>query len=196
MIRVFSPADAASLCDIQRRSITTIGPRAYSAAQVAAWLSRAMTPQALLSRTEKGAAVLVAVTDGDEAAGYCLLEADGHLDHLYVDPSAERQGHAKAMLVAADDWAQNANVARLFTEACEIARPVFAKAGYEVLHRRDFILATTSSTNAQQFIITRWQKPSPDCSDELYFFDQVEFVARWHGDFHLFAQRFSDQRAA
>jgi putative acetyltransferase len=37
--------------------------------------------------------------------------------------------------------ARRAGIGRLFTEASELARPVFERAGYALLHRRDFTIA-------------------------------------------------------
>ena len=47
---------------------------------------------------------------------------------------------AGVLLAAAEKVARKSGVACLFTEASELARPVFERAGYSVLHRRDFII--------------------------------------------------------
>jgi putative acetyltransferase len=44
------------------------------------------------------------------------------------------------VLAAAEDAARARGLERLSTEASELAQPVFARAGYVMLHRRDFTI--------------------------------------------------------
>lgn len=79
---------------------------------------------------------LVAVMD--EIAGFIDLEADGHIDLLYVSPAAARHGVAQALLEAAEARAALVGLNRLYAEASETARRVFHRMGYSVIARRDF----------------------------------------------------------
>lgn len=82
--------------------------------------------------------MIVAVDENDRAVAYALLEPDGHLDHLYCHPDHTRRGLADRLLTAAHDLAREIGVTKLYTEASELARPAFERAGYRVIQRREF----------------------------------------------------------
>lgn len=82
--------------------------------------------------------IFVACDTGDEPRAYALLEPDGHLDMLYCHPDHTRKGLANELLAHAEMVAHSEGMKRLFTEASELARPAFERAGYAVMHRRDF----------------------------------------------------------
>ncbi|MCH2488004.1 MAG: GNAT family N-acetyltransferase [Erythrobacter sp.] len=139
-IRNFEDADAEPLLTITRRAIATIGPRVYSGAQIEVWLSRHRDADRYRRRSAKGGAILVAIEENHVPVGYALLERTGHLDHLYVDPDHTRSGLADALLEEAESRARGFAAPHLFTEASDLARPAFERAGYRVTHRRDFKL--------------------------------------------------------
>ena len=95
-----------------------------------------------MSRAKRGAHITVAADETDTPVAYALLEHEpgegGHLDMLYCHPDHTRKGLAERVLHAAEHHARSAGLDRLFTEASELARPAFERAGYSVLHRRDF----------------------------------------------------------
>ncbi|MEL7189566.1 MAG: GNAT family N-acetyltransferase [Pseudomonadota bacterium] len=142
-IRLFEHGDAVALADLTLAAIKCVGAARYSPEQVAAWASRHPGPDRFKGRAEEGAMIWVAVAENTPVA-YCLLEppSDGaaHLDMLYCDPAHTRKGLAPALLEKAEHYAREQKVARLFTEASELARPAFAKAGYIQMQRRDFTI--------------------------------------------------------
>jgi putative acetyltransferase len=138
MIRTFRDDDAEALSEICRAAIAVIGPRKYSAAQVAAWLARHPSAERYRERHSAGHVMFVAECDAREPAGYALLEPDGHLDHLYCHPDHTRSGLAKRLLEAAETFAQEKGMTRLYTEASESAVGAFTQAGYVKKERRDF----------------------------------------------------------
>ncbi|MFL0670540.1 MAG: GNAT family N-acetyltransferase [Erythrobacter sp.] len=144
-IRRFRDSDAASLAALTVAAIRTIGPRGYSAAQVAAWAARHPGPERFIASAAKGDAILVAVDADDRPLAYVLTESDGHVDMLYCHPDHSGNGAASMLLGLAEAEARKAGVAALFTEASELARPVFARAGYSLLHRRDFTIVHASA---------------------------------------------------
>jgi putative acetyltransferase len=144
-IRRFRDSDAASLAALTVAAIRTIGPRAYSAAQVAAWAARHPGPERFIASAAKGDAILVAVDADDTPLAYVLTESGGHVDMLYCHPDHTGNGVASMLLGLAEAEARKAGVAALFTEASELARPVFARAGYALLHRRDFSIVHASA---------------------------------------------------
>ena len=139
-IRAFREDDADALAAIATRAIRVIGPRGYSSDQVGVWAGRHGDPAKYIERDQSGDILLVAADHADAARAYAILERDGHLDHLYCDPDHTRRGLAERLLAEAESAARSMNVARLYTEASELARPAFERAGYRVTHRRDFEL--------------------------------------------------------
>ncbi|WP_427968446.1 N-acetyltransferase family protein [Altererythrobacter sp.] len=140
MLRPFRDADAEALATVIRSAIETIGPHAYSPEQVAAWSARHPRAERFRERAADGATIILASDDHDDPVAYALLEPDGHLDHLYCHPDHTRRGLAVRLLEAADAHARSSGITRLYTEASELARPAFERAGYTASHRRDFDL--------------------------------------------------------
>jgi len=139
-IRRFCADDAAALAALTVAAISKIGPRAYSPVQVAAWAARRPGPERFIASATKGDTILVAVDAGDKPIAYVLTESNGHIDMLYCHPDHTGNGVAGVLLSVAEAEARKSGIARLFTEASELARPVFACAGFTVLHRRDFTI--------------------------------------------------------
>lgn len=155
VIRPFRESDAPDLAAITLSAIHAVGAKRYSSDQVKVWASRHPSPQRFLDRAVEGAVILVATDAEDVPVAYALLERTeqddgrgaGHLDMLYCHPEHTRRGLADKLLAVAQAHAQVAAMARLFTEASELARPAFERAGYHVLHRRDFTIAGVTIHN-------------------------------------------------
>lgn len=139
VIRPYRDSDAAAMAALTLAAIRETGLRAYSPGQVAAWSER-FSPARVLEWAAKGSTILVAADDAGEAVAYTVLEAGGHVAMLYCAPAHGGRGLGLALLCAAEAAAREDGVTRLFTEASELARPVFARAGYALLHRRDFTI--------------------------------------------------------
>lgn len=137
-LRPFRTDDAAALAALTQAAIRTTGARAYSPDQVAAWAARCPDAAHFTARAAEGDTILVAVDSADRPCAYALCEADGHLDLLHCHPDHAGRGLALALLEAVEAAARSGGARRLYTEASELARPVFARAGYALLHRRDF----------------------------------------------------------
>ncbi len=142
-IRPYRPHDAEVIAALTLAAIRITALRAYSPAQVEAWAGR-YNVQRLLDGAAKGDVILVAVDADDRALAYTVLEtgleSGGHIDMLYCHPAHTGQGLALALLAAAEAAARAEGVTHLFTQASELARPVFARAGYDLRHRRDFAI--------------------------------------------------------
>lgn len=139
ILRPFRPTDAEAIAALTLAAIRVTGRRAYSPTQVAAWAAR-YSVQRLLDSAAQGDAIVVAADAGDCPIAYAVMEADGHLDMLYSHPDHAGRGLAGQLLAEAESRARSAGITNLFTEASELARPVFQQAGYAVLHRRDFAI--------------------------------------------------------
>lgn len=139
VIRPYRDSDAEAIVAITIAAIRGTASRAYSPEQVAAW-SRRFSPQRVLEWAAQGHVILVAVDEHDHPVAYTVLEADGHLDMLYCHPDHTGRGLGLALLAEAEAAALRQGLARMYTEASELARPVFARAGYTVLNRQDFTI--------------------------------------------------------
>ncbi len=156
VIRPYRDSDAEALAGLTLAAIRETALRAYSPAQTAAWAAR-LSVQRLLDGATKGDDILVAVDVRDHPLAYTVLGQGGHLDMLYCHPAHTGKGLGLALLEAAEAAARQQGVTRLFTEASELARPVFARAGYALLHRRDFLIASQAGEVAiHNYAMEKW----------------------------------------
>ncbi len=139
-VRRFRDDDAEALAALTLAAIRVTGLRAYAPEQVAAWSARHPGPQRFIASAAKGDTILVATDAADRPVAYVLTEPDGHCDMLYCHPDHAGRGLGGHLLAAAEVEARAVGLSRLFTEASELARPVFERAGFAVLHRRDFTI--------------------------------------------------------
>ncbi len=138
VIRDYRDGDAPALAAITLAAIRGVGAHGYSPDQVAAWAARHPGAERFRERAAAGHRIFLVANRMDEPVAYSLIEPDGHLDMLYCHPDHTRQGLADRLLSAAEYHARGKAMARLYTEASELARPAFERAGYAVTHRRDF----------------------------------------------------------
>lgn len=138
-LRPYRSDDAPALTDLYMRSVLHYGPRAYSAEQVAVWATLA-TIERTTARCTDGRHVLVAQDGTGCVLGFGDLEADGHLDFLYVAPEAERLHVGSLLYAALEAHARGRGLSRIFVEASELARPLFERRGFTVLGRNDLSL--------------------------------------------------------
>lgn len=138
-IRPFRTSDAEAVAALTLAAIQVTALGAYSPEQVAAWSAR-YTVQPLRDSAAKGDVILVAADADDCPVAYTVLEASGHIEMLYCHPEQTGQGLGARLLAEAEMAARAAGMMRLVTEASELARPVFARAGFALLHRRDFTI--------------------------------------------------------
>lgn len=136
-IRRYRPDDAEAIAVLTLAAIRVTGLAAYSPAQVAAWSAR-YSPARLRSSVARGDAILVMAGEDDRPLAYAVLTADGHLDMLYCHPDHAGCGFGARLLAEAEAAARDMGLERIVTEASELARPVFLRAGYALLRRRDF----------------------------------------------------------
>lgn len=128
-VRPYRPADLDTVIEIFLRAIRETAARDYDPAQVDAWAQadRSAWAARRLSRPTWVAWI------GDAAAGFSDLEANGHLDMMFVHPAHQRIGVATALLATVEAAARVQALPRLFTEASLTARPFFARQGFDVI---------------------------------------------------------------
>lgn len=143
-LRLYQEGDEVWLSRITLAAIREVGARHYSPEQVDAWAAGNHSPESLKARAEAGAHIPVAIAGIALPVAYALLEFDeaghGHLDRLYCHGAHTRKGLAEALLEACEAHAREIGAPRLYTEASELARPAFERAGFTVLQRRDFAI--------------------------------------------------------
>ncbi|MDA7787854.1 GNAT family N-acetyltransferase [Sphingomonadaceae bacterium] len=141
LLRPFEEGDAETLHSLTLAAIKAIGLAGYSREQVDAWAARHGDAASLQARVASGDRIFVAADEKNLPVAFSLIEPDGHLDQLYCHPEHSRQGLADRTLAAAERHARANGIKRLYTEASELARPAFERAGYTVTHRREFDIA-------------------------------------------------------
>lgn len=146
-IRSYLPSDAAALAAIFNRAVSITAAGHYAPEQIAAWLGGGMEAEETQVRCGDGRLVLVAADETGTAIAFIDLEADGHVDMLFVDPDHVGKGVASALYAELESRARAQGVARLYVEASELARPAFAHWGFTLLHRRDFTLNGVAISN-------------------------------------------------
>jgi putative acetyltransferase len=130
-LRPFRPDDAPVLLTLFRDTIRRVNCRDYSPDQIAAWASDDIDPDEWASRFA-GRFVVVA-EDAGRLAGFAELEANGHIDRVYVSADSQGQGVGRALMaeVVAEAW--RLGLVRLFLEASITARPFFESQGFALL---------------------------------------------------------------
>lgn len=146
-IRRYEAKDALPLAQLYVQSVEQVGPRDYSAPQIAAWLSLAPSPERIHALRADGRSRVVAVDDADRPLGFADLEQDGHIHFLYCAPDAVGQGVAAAIYDELEQIARDASITRLYSEASEAARRFFLKQGFVVTARRQLEIAGTAIHN-------------------------------------------------
>jgi putative acetyltransferase len=139
-IREYQNGDALSMAQLFYSSVRSLGPRRYTAEQVAAWAPKVSDPATVHARAMDGRITLVAVNALKEIVGYGDLEGDGHIDHLYCRPDAAGAGVAPGLLDELIARATSTNIPGLYVEASELARGLFERRGFALVSRRDFEL--------------------------------------------------------
>nr|WP_290760475.1 GNAT family N-acetyltransferase [Henriciella sp.] len=137
-IRPYRPDDEPHLFDIFQAAIRSMGARHYSPEQIEAWAGPRVSAARLGAMYGDGRATFIAVDEKDKPVAFSDMEADGHVDMLYCHPAQAGRGVASLLLAAIDGAARQAGLSRLHAEASETARPVFERAGYRMVMRRDF----------------------------------------------------------
>jgi putative acetyltransferase len=130
-LRPYHPNDASSLLALFKDTIRRVNCRDYTPEQIAAWASDAIDPTVWADRFE-GRFVVVAEEAG-QPVGFAELEADGHLDRVYVSADHQGQGVGRMVLTAVVDEARRRGITRLFVEVSITARPFFERHGFTVL---------------------------------------------------------------
>lgn len=142
-VRPFRIDDLAAMLEVRRDSIVNVASRDYPQTQIAEWAGRLSTYEKQLERFAKSL-TWVAATD-EKIVGYSNLEADGHLDTMFVHSGFLRRGVATALLQAVESAALSSGLPRLYSEVSFTARPFFQKNVFRIASRKQVTFDDGSS---------------------------------------------------
>ena len=123
--------DAQVLLSLFRDTIRRVNRRDYNPTQIRAWASDDIDPEIWAGRFT-GRFVVVAEEAG-RPVGFAELEANGHIDRVYVSADHQRRGIGRSLLSAIVVEARRQGVVRLYTEASITARLFFESQDFVVL---------------------------------------------------------------
>lgn len=138
--RDYQGGDAAEMAIIYYDAVRRLGPRRYSAEQVAAWAPEVPSTAALAQRAEDGRTTIVTEDAAGHLLGFADLEPNGHIDLFYCRPETAGSGLASDLLDALLARAGALGIGALHVEASELARSLFERKGFRLVERRDFVL--------------------------------------------------------
>ncbi|MGY6663307.1 MAG: GNAT family N-acetyltransferase [Glycocaulis sp.] len=125
LIRDYTRTDTNALVGIFQAAVLEGSAPFYTAEQRKAWASRITEPSALHERLKDQACLVAA--DDNGALGFIALQANGHLDMLFVRPGQRRTGTAGALHDALLERAVSNGHAGLSVHASHLARRFLAK---------------------------------------------------------------------
>ena len=144
-IRPFRADDVAALVSLFRASVRGIDRRDYTESQVLAWAPD-LIEHSQFARRCALKSTWVAEAQG-HMAGFSDIEPDGRVDMLYVHPSVQRRGVARALLKHIEKLARTKGLDCLYTEASITARPVFEASGFIVVAPQEVTRRGETLTN-------------------------------------------------
>ena len=120
ILRAFRIDDIPALFALFRGTVRRVNCRDYSAVQIAAWAPDEINETRWMTLAERFA--IVAVSD-EQITGFADLEANGHIDRLFVHADCQGRGVGAALMRAIFKEAGRLGVQRLFAEVSITARP-------------------------------------------------------------------------
>jgi putative acetyltransferase len=133
LIRRLDARDHDALVEVYRQSVLCSTGELYSKQQQWAWASQSEALRPLFSQGQG----FVICNQQDQAEAFCLRHPNDRIALLYSHPRVQRQGHARALLEAAQQDARREGITTLRTEASLISKPLFDALGWQVSWREE-----------------------------------------------------------
>ena len=130
-LRRYRPSDTPALLALFHDTIHAVNARDYAPDQLNAWAPPTQDADAWAVRLSTRDTLIA--QGGLLIVGFCDLEADGHLDHLYCHADYQRRGVGTLLVEEIEKIAREKGITRLTTEASITARPFFEARGFRVL---------------------------------------------------------------
>ena len=149
--------DLDALSAIYIDAVDTLGPRAYTPGQIAAWRRWPIdSPEEVKQRVFAGTCRL-AEYDGAPVA-FAVFTPPDHLDFLYTKGPFAGRGLATQLHHQLEAIAREQNAVMLRTEASYLSRPVFNRLGYEVTEIEDI---ERFGETFRRFLMRKILRPDP-----------------------------------
>lgn len=149
-IRVATEADLPALSNLFRETVLQTAPEAYSPSQARAWAETA------LDQTRFRALIFNVTTfvaeDSNGIVGFVGLGQDGYVASLYVRCDRLRQGVGSALMQKILEQSRCDRLLRLYTEASEFSRGLFAKFGFQLY---DTEIVERSGVNFTRYLMEK-----------------------------------------
>ncbi|ASP38512.1 histone acetyltransferase [Bacterioplanes sanyensis] len=121
-----------ALVDVFCRAVHQIDERIYSEQQKRAW-APIPADKAFWQRRFATTKPFVALLY-QRPVGFLELDAQGHIDSLYVDPDLQQQGIGRLLLTHAIDHAKQQPLPQLTVDASRCAKPLLEQQGFVEQH--------------------------------------------------------------
>ncbi|RJF86668.1 GNAT family N-acetyltransferase [Oleomonas cavernae] len=144
-IRAYEAGDLPALIELFRGAVRGVAARDYTPAQILAWAPDDLEADDWLPRLAAKRTWVARIAG--EPMGFSDLEADGHIDMMFVHAGHQGQGIATRLLATVEAAARAAGLPRLHTEASITARPFFARRGFTVITAQSVSLGDQQLTN-------------------------------------------------
>lgn len=129
--RLLQEKDARALAHLFFDSVRNGTTKFYSAEQRQAW-ARAV-PEELSWATRLGQATTFVAENYGEIAGFMTIDNTGYIDLAFVRSDLTGQGIGSALFERVCDHAVRQGMSLLHTQASEMAKPFFAKHGFNLV---------------------------------------------------------------
>jgi len=147
-IRLYQPADLSSVIEVYLSAIREIAIKDYNPSQINAW---AQADYDTWSSKCSNRPTWIAKI-GQKIVGFSDLEANGHIDRMYVHSAYQNIGVASALLCIIEKTAYEQRLSRIFTESSITARPFFEHRGFQAINSQIAVF------NKQEFINIQMEK--------------------------------------
>jgi putative acetyltransferase len=128
-IRPYAESDLSAVVKVFTDAVHVGAADHYTAEQRSAWAP--VPPDVSYWRTRLASLHTLVAERNEQVAGFISYEDDGHIDFLYTSPAFARQGVGSALYGHAESALRANGIRVFFTEASLIARPFFARQGFE-----------------------------------------------------------------
>lgn len=145
-IREYQSTDADATLAVFLAAVTETAAQDYTSEQISAWARRGQRDLTEWDRSRSTADTYVAVVDGD-IAGFSDVNAQGHIDMMFVCPRYGHRGVGGALLAFLERRARGVGASRLSADVSITARPFFQAHGCVVEAEQHPITAGVRMTN-------------------------------------------------
>lgn len=142
---------AVEVTDLFYAAVHGIDPSVYSQQQKEAWAPIPPNYEKWAERLEEKKPCLAILEQ--RIVGFIELDPDGHIDCTYTLPDYQGRGVASALFNHVEEIALTRGYKRLYVEASFLAKSLFEKQGFKVLHENKIERGNVILSN---FTMEKW----------------------------------------